>query len=71
VRAVVFSGVFFIGWFVSFLCLLPVGAGAGIDRDTGAPLNPRLGLKFLIATAVAFVVTAVFYGCIAVGWIDI
>ena len=51
---------FAIAWFVTLFCLLPVGLGGPLDPDTGAPLNPRLGFKFLIATGTATVAFAVF-----------
>ena len=60
-HGVVLFGAFPISWFLSFFCLLPFGLGAGIDADTGAPLQPRLGLKALVATAIAVALWLVFY----------
>ena len=37
-------------WFLCLFCLLPVGLGAERDPDTGAPLNPMLKKKALIAS---------------------
>ena len=37
-------------WFLCLFCLLPVGLGAERDPETGAPLNPMLKKKALIAT---------------------
>jgi predicted secreted protein len=61
IHGVVLFGAVPILWFLTFFCLLPVGLGAGFDPDTGAPLKPRLGLKALLATAIAAVLWLVFY----------
>ena len=65
VHDVALYGTFPILWFLSFFCLLPVGLGSENDPDTGAPLNPMLGRKALIATGIAAVLWAVFYALIA------
>jgi predicted secreted protein len=51
---------FLIFWFLALFCLLPVGLG-DVDPETGAPLNPMLGRKALIATGVAAALWIVFY----------
>jgi predicted secreted protein len=61
---------FLIFWFLALFCLLPVGLGA-VDPETGAPLNPMLGRKALIATAVAAVSWIVFYLLILFGVLDL
>ncbi|MEI9884949.1 MAG: DUF1467 family protein [Rhizomicrobium sp.] len=71
VHNVALYGTFPILWFLSFFCLLPVGLGSGHDPDTGAPLNPMLGRKALIATAIAAVLWAVFYALIAFKVLDL
>jgi predicted secreted protein len=71
VTAVILSGVFCIAWFLTLFCLFPMTLGSPRDSETGAPLRPRIGFKFLIATAVAIVGTAIFYVCMVMGWIDI
>ena len=51
---------FLIFWFLALFCLLPVGLG-DVDPETGAPRNPMLGRKALIATGVAAALWIVFY----------
>ena len=51
---------FLIFWFLALFCLLPVGLG-DVDPETGAPLNPMLGRKALIATGVATALWIAFY----------
>ena len=69
-RDVVLSGVFVIALFTTLFCLLPLGLGAGVDAN-GAPSNPRILLKLGIATAAAIMLTAIFYGLITMGVLDI
>lgn len=57
-------------WFLSFLCLLPVGIGE-VDRVTGAPQSPMLLRKAAYATAIAVVLFAIFYALIAFGVVDL
>ena len=71
VHGVVLFGSFAILWFLALFCLLPVGMGGGHDPDTGAPLTPRLGLKAVIATAIAIVLWLVFYALIALKIFDL
>jgi predicted secreted protein len=51
---------FLIFWFLALFCLLPVGLGE-VDPETGAPLNPMLGRKALIATGIAVALWIAFY----------
>ena len=61
---------FLIFWFLALFCLLPVGLG-DVDPETGAPLNPMLGRKALIATGVAAALWIVFYLLILFGVFDL
>ena len=63
VHGAVLVSAFFILWFLALFCLFPIGLGE-VDPETGAPLKPHLGLKILIATAIAAVLWAVFYALI-------
>ena len=57
--------------FLCLFCLLPVGLGAERDPDTGAPLNPMLKKKALIALVVAAVLWVGFYAMIGFGWLEL
>jgi predicted secreted protein len=61
---------FLIFWFLALFCLLPVGLG-DVDPETGAPLNPMLRRKALIATGVAAVLWIAFYLLILFGVFDL
>ena len=56
-------------WFLCLFCLLPVGLGAERDPDTGAPLNPMLKKKAVIASGIAAVLWVAFYAAIRFGWL--
>jgi predicted secreted protein len=58
-------------WFLCLFCLLPVGLGAARDPDSGAPLNPMLGRKALIAATVAAVLWLGFYAAIRFHWLEL
>jgi predicted secreted protein len=58
-------------WFLCLFCLLPVGLGAERDPDTGAPLNPMLKKKALIASGIAAVLWIVFFAAIHFGWLEL
>jgi predicted secreted protein len=58
-------------WFLCLFCLLPVGLGAERDPDTGAPLNPMLKKKALIATGIAAVLWIAFFASIHFGWLEL
>ena len=61
--------VFLTIWWTMFLCILPIGvvshAEAGIDLgdggDPGAPVDPKLGRKFVTTTWVTALVFAVIW----------
>ena len=55
-------------WFLCLFCLLPVGLGSERDPDSGAPLNPMLGKKALIASGLAAVLWIGFYVAVGFGW---
>jgi predicted secreted protein len=56
---------FAVTWFLSLFCLLSVGMGEDGESTV------RLSTKFMIATAIASVVLAIFYGLIHFGVLDI
>jgi predicted secreted protein len=58
-------------WFLCLFCLLPIGLGSERDPESGAPLNPMLGRKALIATAMAVVLWIGFYAAIGFGWMEL
>jgi len=61
VHGAVLVSAFLIVWFLALFCLFPIGLGSEVDPQTGAPLNPQIGKKALIATAIAAVVWIAFY----------
>jgi len=58
-------------WFLCLFCLLPIGLGAERDPESGAPLNPQLKKKALIALVVAAVLWVGFYALIGFGWLEL
>ena len=58
-------------WFLCLFCLLPVGLGAERDPESGAPLNPQLKKKALIAGVIAAGVWVIFYAAIGFGWLEL
>ena len=58
-------------WFLCLFCLLPIGLGSQRDPESGAPLNPQLKKKALIALVVAAVLWALFYALIGFGWLEL
>lgn len=56
---------FAVTWFLSLFCLLSVG----MQEDGESTV--KLSTKFVIATAIATVVLAIFYGLIRFGVLDI
>ena len=58
-------------WFLCLFCLLPVGLGSERDPDSGAPLNPMLKQKALIASGLAAVIWVGFYAAIGFGWMEL
>jgi predicted secreted protein len=71
IHGVVLFGAYAVLWFLALLCLLPVGIGSATDPETGVPLSPRLGLKALLATAIAAVLFGVFYALIVFKVLDL
>ena len=79
-RWVVLASAYAILWFLALQILLPVGikSGDGNARaaefggaDPGAPHNPRIGLKILIATVAAGLVWSIFYALVLMKVVDI
>ena len=58
-------------WFLCLFCLLPVGLGSERDPDRGAPLNPQLAKKALIASIAAAILWLAFYLAIGFGWLEL
>jgi len=58
-------------WFLCLFCLLPVGLGSERDPESGAPLNPQLAKKALIASVIAAVLWVGFYLAIGFGWLEL
>jgi predicted secreted protein len=71
IHYVVLFSAYAVLWFLCLFCLLPVGLGAERDPDSGAPLNPMLGKKALIATVIAAVLWIGFYVAIGFGWLEL
>ena len=76
---VVLAGAYVILWFLALQILLPIGIRAPHESgeearglaDAGAPSNPRIVLKALIASGVAAVLWLIFYVLILKGYIDV
>lgn len=76
---VVLAGAYIILWFLALQILLPIGIRAQHESgeeahalgDAGAPSNPRIMLKALIASGVAAVLWLIFYVLILKGYIDV
>ena len=71
IHGVVLLSAFLILWFLVLFCLLPVGLGAELDPETGAPLTPRLGLKAMLAAVIAAVLWIGFYALIVLKLVDL
>ena len=71
IHGVVLFSAFLIVWFLALFCLLPVGLGAEVDPETGAPLTPRLGLKAMLAAAIAVAVWVAFYALVLLKIVDL
>ncbi len=71
IHGVVLFATYAILWFLSLLCLLPVGLGAETDPESGAPLTPMLGRKALFATVIAAVLWVTFYALIVFKVLDL
>jgi predicted secreted protein len=76
---IVLGGAFFVFWFLALQIVLPMGnrtaheAGESVSVGTepGAPVNPQLGRKALIATFAAVGMWIVFYALIWLKVIDV
>ena len=71
IHYVVLVSAYAVLWFLCLFCLLPIGLGAERDPESGAPLNPMLKKKALIASVVAAVIWVVFYALIGFGWLEL
>ena len=71
IHPVVLFSAYAVLWFLCLFCLLPVGLGSERDPESGAPLNPMLKKKALIAGAIAAVVWVIFYAMIGFGWLEL
>ncbi|MEO1701851.1 MAG: DUF1467 family protein [Pseudomonadota bacterium] len=68
--------IYFIIWWVTLFTVLPLGVRSQAEdsdvilgTESGAPINPRLGLKLLLTTGIAFLVFCVFYWLTVInGW---
>ena len=58
-------------WFICLFCVLPMGLGSELDPESGAPLNPQLKKKALIAAVLAAVLWVIFYAAIGFGWLEL
>jgi predicted secreted protein len=68
---IVLAGAFAILWFLALQILLPIGLGDAQDSETGAPSNPRIALKAVLATLAAVVIWIVFYALVRARLIDV
>lgn len=76
---VVLAGSYVILWFLMLQILLPIGVKAPHEAgeqahalaDVGAPSNPRILLKALVASLVAAVLWLVFYGLVVAGYVNV
>jgi len=76
---VVLAGAYIILWFLILQILLPIGVKAAHESgeeahllaDAGAPSNPRIVFKALLATVIAAALWLVFYVLILAGYIDV
>ena len=78
-RWVVLASAYAILWFLALQILLPIGIKTGEGRapvgfgggDPGAPHDPRIGLKVLIASIAALLIWAIFYALVLLKVVDI
>jgi predicted secreted protein len=71
IHGAVLISAFLIIWFLALFCLLPMGLGSAVNPESGAPLEPRLGRKLLIATAISTVLWLMFYALIAMRVVEL
>ena len=70
-HVVVLFSAYAVLWFLCLFCLLPVGLGSERDPESGAPLNPQLAKKALIASIAAAILWLAFYLAIGFGWLEL
>ena len=78
-RWVVLVSAYAILWFLALQILLPIGIKPGGGHvatefggtDPGAPQNPQIGLKVLIASVAAGVIWTIFYALVLMKVVDI
>jgi predicted secreted protein len=71
IHIVVLFSAYAVLWFLCLFCLLPIGLGSERDPDSGAPLNPMLKKKALIASVIAAVIWVGFYAAIRFSWLEL
>jgi predicted secreted protein len=71
IHGAVLVGAFAIFWFLALFCLLPTALGAEVDPESGAPANPKLGLKLALASAIAALTWGIFYALIVLRVINL
>jgi predicted secreted protein len=73
VRLIVLAGAFVILWFLALQILLPIGIRSSHDGvgDPGAPANPRIVLKLVLAAIAAAALWSIFYALVLLRIIDI
>ena len=78
-RWVVLASAYAILWFLALQILLPIGIKSGERNsqgelgcgDPGAPQEPHIGLKILIATVAAGLVWSIFYALVLMKIVDV
>ena len=78
-RWVVLASAYAILWFLALLILLPIGIKSPHESrpgmlghaDPGAPHEPRIGLKILLATLAAAILWSVFYALVLMKVVNI
>jgi predicted secreted protein len=71
IHGAVLVSAFAIFWFLALFCLLPMGLGAGVDPDSGAPTSPKLAQKLALASGIAALVWGIFYALIVLRVINL
>jgi predicted secreted protein len=78
-RWVVLVSAYAILWFLALQILLPIGIKSPEENspavlggsDPGAPQNPRIGVKIVLATIAAAILWSVFYALVLLKVVDI
>lgn len=71
------AAIYFIIWWLTLFAVLPFGvrnageAGERIEagHEPGAPVNPQIGKKAIVTTAISAVIFSLFYAAWAAGWL--